>query len=259
MLEPLLNNLKSFEEDGLLVPCLGKIIKGTVFYVIADNFGAHSVQGFIESFSGSYICRYHVGQRPQLQKLEVGTGAFLGRAEQQHQLDIEAALASNIHSHGVKRLCAIMQRLNNFHVTAGFPPDVLHDLFEGIVPVELALCLDILKKKNISLLKSSKESLNSSHISGKTINCPQSRPSTIASHKTIGFNRNENWCLLRLHPLMVCPKVPEEEQTWQLLMKHKDVVKLVMSPIHTDESLGHTDSLIVSIDIHFSVFFHKRN
>ncbi|KAK7896827.1 hypothetical protein WMY93_022152 [Mugilogobius chulae] len=24
----------------------------------------------------------------------------------------------------------------------GFPPDVLHDLLEGVVPVELALCLD---------------------------------------------------------------------------------------------------------------------
>lgn len=31
VLEPLLNDLKSFEEDGLLVSCLGKVIKGTVF------------------------------------------------------------------------------------------------------------------------------------------------------------------------------------------------------------------------------------
>lgn len=43
MLDPLLSDLKSFEEDGLFVPCLGKIIKGTVFSVIANNLGAHSV------------------------------------------------------------------------------------------------------------------------------------------------------------------------------------------------------------------------
>ena len=31
MLEPLLCDLKSLEEDGTFVPCLGKILKGTVF------------------------------------------------------------------------------------------------------------------------------------------------------------------------------------------------------------------------------------
>ena len=41
VLDPLLSDLKRLEEDGLFVPCLGKIIKGTVFSVIADNLGAH--------------------------------------------------------------------------------------------------------------------------------------------------------------------------------------------------------------------------
>lgn len=43
---------------------------------------------------------------------------------------------------------------------------------------------------------------------------------------------------------MIGPKIPEEEQAWQLLMTLKDVVELVMSPTHTDESIGHLDSLI---------------
>ncbi len=43
---------------------------------------------------------------------------------------------------------------------------------------------------------------------------------------------------------MVGWKVQEEEQAWQLLMTLKDVVELVMSPTHTDESIGHLDSLI---------------
>lgn len=82
--EPLLSDLKSFEEDGLFVPCLGKIIKGTVFSVIADNLGAHSVGGFVESFSASYVCRFCVGERSQFQELEVRTGAFPSRTKQQH-------------------------------------------------------------------------------------------------------------------------------------------------------------------------------
>lgn len=143
VLEPLLSDLKSLEENGIFVPCLGKIIKGTVFSVIADNLGAHSVGGFVESFSGSYSCRFCVGERSQFQELEVRAGAFPSRTKQQYQVDIEAALAGNTHSHGVKRQCAITERLNHFHVTTGYPP--LHDLLEGIVPIELALCLGVLK------------------------------------------------------------------------------------------------------------------
>lgn len=77
------------------------------------------------------------------------TEAFPLRTKEQHQLDVEAALASDTHSHGVKRPCAVTQRLNYFHVTTGYPPDVLHDLLEGIVPVEVALYLDVLIKKRL--------------------------------------------------------------------------------------------------------------
>lgn len=55
LLEPLLTDLKSLEEDGVFVSSLGKVIKGTVFYVIADNLGAHAVGGIVENFTGSHI------------------------------------------------------------------------------------------------------------------------------------------------------------------------------------------------------------
>lgn len=42
---------------------------------------------------------------------------------------------------GVKGDCILRVKLQYFHTITGFPPDVLHDLFEGIAPVELALCI----------------------------------------------------------------------------------------------------------------------
>lgn len=72
VLEPLLSDLKSLEEDGIFAPCLGKTIKGTVFSVIADNLGAHSVRGFVESFSGWYSCRFCVGEGPSSRNLKSG-------------------------------------------------------------------------------------------------------------------------------------------------------------------------------------------
>lgn len=48
--------------------------------------------------------------------------------------------------------CPISDRLSHLHATSGYPPDALHDLLEGILPVEISLCLDVLiRKKYISL------------------------------------------------------------------------------------------------------------
>lgn len=66
-----------------------------------------------------------------------------------HTLHVEAALSDTAESHhcGVKRKCPISDKLSYFHATSGYLPDALHDLLKGIVPLELALCLDVLIKK----------------------------------------------------------------------------------------------------------------
>lgn len=52
---------------------------------------------------------------------------------------------------GVKRDCPL-NRLAHFHAAKGFPPDFLHDLLEGIVPVELCTCFsDLISKKYFTL------------------------------------------------------------------------------------------------------------
>lgn len=115
-----------------------------------------------------------------------------------------------------------VQLLIDFHLTTGYPPDVLHDLLEGSVPVELALCLEILIKKRLFKLEELNRIIKHFPYKWKDrINCPQGIPPTFASCKTTGGNAQENWCLMRLLPLMIGPKVPEEEEAWQVLMMLK--------------------------------------
>lgn len=55
----------------------------------------------------------------------------------------------------------LTENLSHFDVTTGYPPDLLHDLFEGLVPVELAQCLGMLmSKKYFSLDTLNKVILN---------------------------------------------------------------------------------------------------
>lgn len=43
-------------------------------------------------------------------------------------------------------------------------------------------------------------------------------PKTFASKKTTGGTTQENWCLIRLLPLMIGHHVPEGDGTWEVLM-----------------------------------------
>lgn len=55
VLETLLKDLAQLEEEGLFIPVLGKILKGTVVCVAADHLGAHTIGGFVESFSATQV------------------------------------------------------------------------------------------------------------------------------------------------------------------------------------------------------------
>ena len=89
VLEPLLKDLVSLEEEGLYVPALGRKVKGTVFSVVADNLWAHGMGGFVENFSCSHVCRFCLGECSQFQVKEVRTGAFQVRTKEQHEMHVQ--------------------------------------------------------------------------------------------------------------------------------------------------------------------------
>lgn len=65
---------------------------------------------------------------------------------------MRTALDSGNSYFGVKRTCPFTKVLCHFHVVSGYPLDIAHELFEGIVSVEKAHCLSlIMSKKYITL------------------------------------------------------------------------------------------------------------
>lgn len=70
-------------------------------------------------------------------------------------------------------------------------------------------------------------------------NSPHAIPRSMFSQNTIGGNAHENWNLVRLLPYLVEHMVPEVEPAWLVLMDLKDVVELLLSPAHTDESIAY--------------------
>lgn len=261
VLEPLITDLIILEQQGIFVDKLGKTLKGTLQCVVADNLGAHSIAGFVESFSGRYVCRFCTVDRLDFQAKEVGTGGFSLRTEEIHTSHLKTLEENSLSNcFGVKRKCVLSEKLSHFNVTAGFPPDIVHDLFEGIVPVEIALCLTVLiSKKYFTLVTLNKAIEDFPYKWTDRTNRPHPVPLTYASRKTIGGNAHENWSLLRFFPLLLGQKVPTDEPAWQLLADLKDIVDLVVSPVQTKESIGYLNFKISEHRVRFKEVFPESN
>ncbi|XP_071337763.1 uncharacterized protein [Trachinotus anak] len=199
-LSPLLKDLKSLEQTGLFVQTLNNYVKGSVFCVCADNLGAHALAGFQESFNVKNFCRFCVTNRG-----EIATTAISDFLLQLNNENVP-------HVNGVKSECVLSKHLSYFHPVTGFPPDILHDFFEGVIPVELSLCL----KKFISKGYITLDRLNSLITSfpykySDRVNKPKAISKSNVEKGNIGGNGHENWTLLRFLPLLIGKSIPEQE------------------------------------------------
>lgn len=137
-----LKYLVTLEKERVFISCLGRNIKGALHCVVADNLGAHANSGLVESFNGPYVCRFCFAHSSEYQTHKVRSGVFPLQKKDDYVLHVQAVRENpNLVPHfGLKRSCPLTDQLNHFHFVSGYPPDALHDLFEGIVPRELALC-----------------------------------------------------------------------------------------------------------------------
>ncbi len=138
----------------------------------------------------------------------------------------------------MKKECPLTAKLEHFHVVKGYPPDLMHDLLEGIVPVELSLCLSDLISKGYFNLETLNQAIRSfTYTFTDKIDQPQPITKGFSTKGTVGGNAHENWCLIRLLPFLVGQYVPPGEKAWEVLMLVKDIVELVVAPRFTDETL----------------------
>lgn len=239
VLHPLVQDLKTLETYGVFLEQLGECVKGTVLNVSADNLGAHSLAGFQESFIVEHPCRFCMVKKSEIQQKDVLSGRFEPRTKVNHDRQVEEVLKDQnlVKQYGVKGRC-VLNELDHFHSVSGFPPDIMHDLLEGVIPIEMALCLnDLINKKYITLEYVNRTIKQFPYKFIDKTDQPQVIPTTFASRGTIGGNGHENWALLRLLPLMIGFDIPENDATWEILMLLKDILELATSFRFTDDTI----------------------
>lgn len=188
------------------------------------------------------LCKRH-----DIQDKEVRSGLHQPRTRENLDSHVQEVIRdpTTVRHHGVKRVCPLNEKLTHFHVVDGFPPDILHDFLDGLIPAELSLCLkDLIAKKYVSLDSLNKAIRQFPYTFSDKADQPQIIPKTFITKGTTGGNGHENWSLLRLLPLRIGHNIPEGDRSWEILMLLKDILELVVSSHFTDELIHILDCKI---------------
>ena len=155
-----------------------------------------------------------------------------------------------VNKRGVKAECPL-NILESFHSIKCFPPDVLHDIFEGIIPEDLLGVIRILSSKNWFSLEQYNNALialgYSSHESGDKP-CPVQLSSKV---KKLKGKAVSNWVHLRNFPLVINRFVIDnEDPVLDLALKlHQLVERLCAYEFYSYEVSLLQDKIIEYLDL----------
>lgn len=172
------------------------------------------------------------------------------RTQENYDQDIVVA---NLSETGVARNSCIND-LSYFSVVNNHVRDTMHDMLEGVVPLEVKLILqDLIDEKYFSL-----EELNY-RIGAFSYGFPDKKnrpsiikPGSLANPKSAsGQKAAQMQCLFKFLPLIIGDKIPEDVGPYELLLSLLEIYKLIIAP---SISTAATYSLKSKIKDHHRLF-----
>lgn len=255
---PLINDLQILESTGVYVPFLHRNVRGTVAICSCDNLGAHSVGGYNESFAGNVlrICRTCNATSDLIQSLHAESFVLRTKADYDSQiLKFEQGLTDST-TYGIKRRCCF-NRLQFAHAIDILPPDISHDVAEGLIPFTLSPAIEYFVNKkyfSIDQLNIRLKTFDFGLLDKRNIR-DFIDPNFMRKHSGIGGSATKNMYLLRFMPFLLGEFVPPEDLIWQLVLECWDLVMVIYSEVFTDALIYYLDALIKSFRAHWSQLF----
>lgn len=228
---PLINDLKKIETIGLLVE--NEYVRGTITMFLGDNLGSHAIGGFVENFS---CLRVHVCRFCLITLEDIKLGNLHDNFDQRSPVNYNESLAElernpELNNFQGVKFDSIFNELQYYHVcNPGLPPCLGHDLFEGVVYYDLAIFIHyMVKVKKWFTYAILNQIIVKFKYRGSDAN---NKPGTVNEQGSkLGGHAVQNWCLLRLLPVLVGSKISDNsDPVWQLILLLRTIVELVCAP-----------------------------
>ena len=241
---PFIEDLKILYCDGITVLMNGKehTIHGALLAFLADTLAAHSVGGFKGSMSFALrVCRSCMITTTHLQECMVETNCHLRTplAHFEQCMQLSGLLRDHFSTnYGITRLSKL-EEVPGFSVINGLPHDIMHDLFEGIVPYELKLLIGhCVQAKYFTINERIKAydfgSNNPSQIDVRIVNSPIK----------IRQSASQMMTLTREFPLLIGDRIPQTDTHWDSFLILLKICNIAISPVCTYDTIAYLRVLI---------------
>lgn len=241
VLKPIIDDLRSLSCDGFTITCDGieQNIKAALATISCDNLSAHMIGGFSSSFSSGRVCRFCMASYSDVKK-HFCEEDFVLRTREGHAYHLESVIddRERVALYGVQSRCPLSD-LDYFDVTKTFPPDVMHDVLEGVVPLVMKLVIREAKKQKHITIPEFNDELKHLRFGKNDI---ENRPVPITAkslRKCIVGSASQKWCLFRLLPILMAHRVPPGSAYWNVYLLSREIVEIILaSQIRKDDLMN---------------------
>jgi hypothetical protein len=123
--------------------------------------------------------------------------------------------------------------LTTFNPVLFFPPDIMHDVLEGLMPVVIGVVVkSLVRTSNVSI------KVINERITGFTFGVADKSDKFVpfpldfvSKDKSVTGKAVEKWTLFRLLPLVVGDLVPENSEFWKLYLLSREICDIVLAPV----------------------------
>jgi len=235
VLEPLLADVRILETEGIVVEIdsVKHRVFGSVVTLSGDNLTSHALGGFNSSFSYGRVCRQCMTTKASISGVLSEEDCVLRTAEG-HAYHVKAVESDSTLSavYGVKH-ASPFAGLSCFDPVTFFPPDVMHDVLEGLMAVIVAVVVKYYVRSGAISVKELNSRIENFQF-GIADRCDKFGPfplDFVSKDKSVSGKAVEKWCLFRLLPLLLGDVVDDEDKVWKLYNLARDICEIVLAPV----------------------------
>lgn len=245
VLKQFLEDMKTLETEGFSVTVDNQHFHffATVSVVIADNLAAHEIGGWNESFSGFRICRFCNCTKDQKQFFSENKFELRNKKSHTEILKLVEEDPALCTVYGVRKP-SCLNELEHFDIVWGSPSDIYHDIFEGfgvdVVKTVVEHCISA-KYFTLDYLNERIENFpyDGAHSKNKPVKLSMS-----GGKLSVKQTAAESQALIRLLPLFVGHRVPEEDKHWINYTDFLEVLDFVLAPSLTGGQILYMEGII---------------
>ncbi|XP_036329577.1 uncharacterized protein LOC118741715 [Rhagoletis pomonella] len=237
--DPVISELISLESNGITFQ------DRTIYFVLSvcvgDNKGINSMLGFTESFSSNYWCRFCTLKKDILQKSLTESPSYL-RDKRNYEIHLKSKSSKET---GIVSECNF-NVLRDFHAVENYSVDVMHDIFEGILNLEISLIiLSYIRTEKYFTIDDINNRINFfdyGHI--HNLNRPPQLCLDNLKTLKIRYSASEMMVFSKYLGIIIGDWIPENDSKWELFKILMEIIKIILSDSISNSMISQLEILI---------------